>query len=452
MLEFDDKKRIVVTGIGTVNSLANNMPETWDRLIAGESGVELLTPLEKYDGFRTRIGGQVKDFNPLLHFSRDPSKRIHLSAQYSTIATIEALQQAGYFENGKIANLDPERLGIRIGTSVGGAPSIAGYQDILREEGEGRVPGLAPLVLLADMVSSVPSMELGAKGPVAITDAACATGNYSIVDAIYTLLAGDADVMITGSAEAGIAPISIAAFSSLGALSRRNNNPEGASRPFNWGEDKAERADGFVMSDGAGVLILESLTNAKNRKAKILAEIIGYGNTADAGNATKPSISTEKFLSGQERAMRGALNKANITPDDIDYISAHGTSTPTGDIVELGTIASVFHNSLDRLLVSSSKSQFGHPVGAGGGIEAAVSVMVLLTGIVPPTINLEDPVIKGIDLVPNIARNVGTDKIKTVMSNSFGFGGLNSCIIFKQYSDEPSSTYHDYSEIMFSAS
>lgn len=436
LYKFEKLHRVVVTGIGAISPLGLNMEETWQALIEGKSGIERIS--KEINGERVGainsqvdIAGQVKDFDPKKYIPQKAFKalnKMHRVAQFSTVASIEALTQAGLLETpfqqfkdgNPLINVDPERIGARFGTGLGGGDRIADMEDTIRDKTDQDIKPSTLLQLLAERVATAPSILLNLKAEVAVTTAACASSAIAITDAFGVVQHGRADVMLSGGAESVIHRVGLSAFNNMGALSRRNDDPEGASRPFD------KDASGFIMAEGAGILVLESMEHALGRKAKILAEIIGYGNTSDAYHETAPSGI------GAVRAMRLALKDAGIDPWQIDYINTHGTSTGEdgGDGPELDALIEVFGDYLMEISISSTKSATGHLLGAGAGLEAAICLKVIEKGIVPPTLNLHNPIRKGLDLVPLKARR---RSVEVAMSNSFGFGGVNSVLVFKKY-------------------
>lgn len=424
MTEFDPSKRIVVTGMGTVNPLGLNVPETWRKITAGESGIATIEPTELAIP-DVQIAGQVKGFDAGSYFPPKEIRNIHRNAQFAYVSALEALQDA------RLVNLadlkkpkllsELERTGLALGSGVGGGMHIAEIADTIREKGPNRVRTSAMLQLLLERSNSITSIFLGIKGPTSAIVAACATGSEAIIQAMYRIRANDADVMVTGGTEAAIGPVGLASFHALRALSTKyQENPTEASRFADQG------ADGFVMAEGAGVLVLESLEHAQKRGAKIHAEIVGYGDNADAFDDVAPSGE------GAVRALRLALGKAGISPEEVDYINAHGTSTPSGDPKELEAIAEVFGVNNPRLSISSTKSAVGHMLGAAGGFEAIMCIKAIEDGLIPPTLNLHNPIkeASGLDLVPLIAIS---KSVRIAVSNSFGFGGLNSVLIFRSF-------------------
>ncbi|RUT46935.1 beta-ketoacyl-[acyl-carrier-protein] synthase II [Paenibacillus anaericanus] len=409
------KHRVVVTGMGVVTSLGNDLDTFWDNLVQGKSGVSLIEAFD-VSGYTTRIAAEVKDFNPDDYIDRKEARKMDRFVQFATTAAFSALKDSGL----NIAEqTDPERVGVMIGSGIGGLGTLEDQHSILLEKGPRRVSPFFIPMMIANMASGHVSILTGAKGPNSTTVTACATGTHSIGDSYRTIMNGDADVMICGGAEATIRPTGVAGFCSMRAMSTRNDEPERASRPFD-----SER-DGFVMGEGAGILILESLEHAQKRGAKIYAEVIGYGLSADAHHMTDPDPD------GASRAMKMALRSAGIEPEEIDYINAHGTSTPPGDRSETTAIKWTFGDHAYKLAVSSTKSMTGHLLGAAGGVEAVICGLTLQNGIIAPTINLENPDPDcDLDYVPNEARH---SDVKVAMSNSFGFGGHNATIILKKF-------------------
>ncbi|MAF86023.1 MAG: beta-ketoacyl-[acyl-carrier-protein] synthase II [Dehalococcoidales bacterium] len=410
--------RVVVTGIGVVSPLGLNATTTWEGLIAGKSGIDYIT-LFNPKPFETKFAGEVKGFNPTDYISRKAARHMDRYGQLAVAASLQAVEQAGI----KIDHSNHDNFGVIIGTASGGMLTLNEQLRILDEKGPDRIsPFLAPM-MAADMASAQVSILLGARGPNFCTTSSCSSSSDAIGVACEFIKCGDAQAMIAGGSEAVVTPIGIAAFNACKALSTRNSQPQQASRPFD-----AER-NGFVLSEGAAVLILEDLAFAQRRGAKILAEIIGYGVSADASHVTQPDKSGE----GAARAMKMALNKAGLGATEVDYINAHGTSTPLNDKAETAAIKAVFGDLAYKIPVSSTKSMIGHLLGGAGAIEAAVCIMVVQHGIIPPTINHTHPD-PGCDLdyVPNVARQA---KVATALSNSLGFGGHNSVLIFRQYGE-----------------
>ena len=410
--------RVVVTGIGILCPVGLDASSTWEALIAGKSGIDYITLFDP-EPLATKFAGEVKGFEPTDYVSRKAARHMDRFVQLAVAASLQAVKQAGI----QINSSNQDNIGVIIGSGFGGLLTLSQQVGTLLERGPNRVsPFLIPM-MAADMASAQVSILLGAKGANFCTTSACSSGSDAIGTAYEIIRRGDAQAMLAGGSEAAVTPIGIAAFNALGALSTRNSQPQLASRPFD-----AER-DGFVLGEGAAVLILEDLAFAQSRGAKILAEITGYGVSSDAYHITQPTEGGE----GAVRAMQIALNKARLATTEIDYINAHGSSTPLNDKMETKAIKAVFGDTAYHISISSTKSMTGHLLGAAGAVEAAICIMVIQQGIIPPTINLthSDPECD-LDYVPNIARQA---KIATALSNSFGFGGHNSVLVFRQYSE-----------------
>lgn len=412
------KRRVVVTGLGALTPIGNEVSTFWNNLITGKSGVGYVTRFDATD-YPTRIAAEVKDFDPLQYIDKKEVRRTDLFVQYAIAAAKMALEDAEI----QINEENADRIGVYIGSGIGGLQTLEDQHSVLLEKGPKRVSPFFIPMMIGNMAAGLVSIHTGAKGPNSSAVTACATGSNSIGDAFRLIQHGDADVMICGGTESTITPMAFAGFASMGATSRNNDDPEHASRPF----DKDR--DGFVMGEGAGVLILESLDRALARGAKIYAEMIGYGMSADAHHLTSPAPDG----SGAARSMLAAVENAGLKPTDIDYINAHGTSTPLNDLFETIAIKRAFGDHAYKLSVSSIKSMIGHLLGAAGGIEAIASVLALHHQILPPTTNLQNPDPDcDLDYVPNEARKAS---IRTAISNSFGFGGHNATIAFKVYED-----------------
>ena len=410
--------RVVVTGLGILCPVGLSASEAWENLIAGKSGIDYITHFDT-KGFETRFGGEVKGFEPTNYVGRKDARRMDRFAQLAAAASLQAVEQSGL----KIDASNQDNTGVIIGTGIGGLISLYEQIGVLTEKGPDRVsPFLAPM-MAPDMASAHVSILLGAKGPNFCTTSSCSSSADAIGVASEIVRRGDAQVMIAGGSEAIICPIGIAAFTANKAVSTRNDEPQRASCPFD-----AERS-GFVIGEGAAILVLENLSFAKSRGAEILAEVMGYGVSGDAYHVTAPSEDGE----GAVRAMTMALNKSGIKPAEIDYINAHGTSTSLNDKMETMAIKTVFGEHAYRIPISATKSMTGHLLGAAGALEATITVMVIQHGIIPPTINLDHPD-PGCDLdyVPNVARKAS---VTTAMSNAFGFGGHNSVLVFRKYSE-----------------
>lgn len=406
--------RVVVTGMGMVTPLGLDVSSTWQKLINGESGVDYIT---QYDPAitETKIAAEVKGFDPTQYLDRKESRHMDRFVQFAAVAALQAVKQAG------IKDIPSQEAGVIIGVGLGGLNTLLNQYDVLREKGADRVsPFLIPM-MIPDMAAGQVSIMLGAKGPNFCTASACASGSDAIGEAYEIIKRGETTVMVAGGAESVITPIAVAGFNSARALSTRNNEPKKASRPFD-----AER-DGFIIGEGAAVLVLESLEHAERRGATILAELVGYGATSDAFHVTQPANGGE----GGARAMKAALKEAGMKPGEINYINAHGTSTPLNDKNETMAIKSVFEKEAYNVPISSTKSMTGHLLGAAGSLEAAVCILAIQNGIIPPTVNLTTPDPEcDLDYVPNTARRV---TVSTALSNVFGFGGHNSTLIFRRY-------------------
>ncbi len=411
--------RVAVTGIGALSPLGLDTSTMWQGLISGKSGIDRITLFDA-SSFETKIAGEVKGFEPANYMNPKDVRRNDRFSQMAVAASLEALKQAGL----KIDDTNKGDIGVIIGSGIGGLTTLFEQTRVLLERGPDRVsPFLIPM-MMPNIASAQTSIVLGAKGPNLCTTSACSSGSDAIGVAYETIRRGDAKVMITGGSEAIINPVGVSAFNALKAISTRNNEPQLASRPFD-----AER-DGFVIGEGAGILILEDLSSARKRGAEILAELIAYGATGDAYHITAPIESGE----GAAEAMQIALDKAGLKPDEIDYINAHGTSTQLNDKMETKAIKTAFGAQAYKIPISSTKSMIGHLVGSAGAVEAAICIMAVRNGIIPPTINLTHPDPEcDLDYVPNTARQA---KVATAMSNSFGFGGHNSVLIFREYSEE----------------
>ena len=410
-------RRVVITGIGVVSPIGNNVADFWQNLVAGKSGIDTISSFDpdKY-GLTVKIAAEVKNFNPEDYFDKKDAQKLSDFIKFAYAAAMEAIKDTS-LEN---ANIDKDRVGVIVGTGIGGLKDIEEQNEILNEKGARRVSPFFIPYGIANMASGVIAIKYGFRGPNYCVVSACATGNHYIGDAFRIIQRGDADIMISGGTESAITPLGIAGFASLKALSTKNDEPQKASRPF----DKDR--DGFVMGEGAGILILEEYEHAKKRGAKIYAEIKGYAATDDAFHVTAPCSDGE----GAAMCMRLALKDASLNPEDIDYINAHGTSTPLNDKIETLAIKKVFKDHAYKLKISSNKSMIGHLLGAASAVEAVASVKTIETGTIPPTINLENPDPEcDLDYVPNKA--IQCD-VRNVLSNSFGFGGTNACIILSK--------------------
>ena len=409
------KRRVVVTGIGAVSPLGNTIEDTWAAIKAGKSGVGPLTRVDA-EKFSAKVAAEVKDFDIEQYVERKEARKMDRFTQYALAAALMAHKDSGL----EVNESNAERVGVWIGSGIGGMETYEQQFLTFQERGARRVSPFFIPMLIPDMASGQVSIYIGAKGPNSCSVTACASGTNSIGDAFKVIERGDADVMITGGAEAPIVNMAIAGFTANTALTT-NVDPATASRPFD------KNRDGFVIGEGAGIVILEELEHAKARGAKIYAEVIGYGATGDAHHITAPAPEGE----GAARAMQMALDTAGVTPTKVDYINAHGTSTPYNDLFETQAVKTVFGEHAYKLAMSSTKSMTGHLLGAAGGVEAIFTVLALQEGILPPTINLHEPdPACDLDYVPNEARQANIDY---ALSNSLGFGGHNASLLFKKY-------------------
>jgi len=409
-------RRVVVTGVGLVTPLGIGTEPTWAGLVAGRSGVATITRFDA-SGYPVRIAAEVRGFEPADWIEAKEVKKFDLFVHYALAAARMALEQSGLV----ISEANAARVGVVIGSGIGGFPLIERQHDILRERGPKRVsPFFIPGAII-NMCSGLISIQTGAKGPNMATCTACSTSAHAIGDALLYIRHGYADAIIAGGSEAVITPMPLAGFASMRALSTRNDEPERASRP--WDKDR----DGFVMGEGAGIVLLEELEHARRRGAPILAEVLGFGMNSDAYHISAPVEDAD----GAMRVMRSALEDAGRRLDEVDYINAHGTSTPAGDVVETRAVKGVFGEHARRLMVSSTKSMTGHLLGASGGVEFGIVVQALREGTVPPTINLDEPEPENdLDYVPHVAREA---PVKLALSNSFGFGGTNACLVVGRF-------------------
>ncbi|WP_456454980.1 beta-ketoacyl-ACP synthase II [Thermovibrio sp.] len=409
-------RRVVITGLGVISPVGNDVETFWENIKSGKSGVGKITKFDATD-FPVQIAAEVKDFDPLKYFDKREARRLDPFIQFAVAAAEEAVKSAGLEDE----TIDKERVGVLIGSGIGGIQTIEEQHEILLKKGPRRVsPYCVPMEII-NMASGIVSIRFGFKGPNISVVTACATGTHAIGEAFRTIAYGDADVMVAGGTESCITPLAVAGFAAARALSTRNDEPEKASRPFE------KNRDGFVMGEGAGIVVLEEYEHAKRRGAPIFAEVVGYGTSGDAYHMTAPAPQGE----GAARAMRNALRDAGISPEDVDYINAHGTSTKFNDLYETMAIKSVFKEHAYKVKISSVKSMIGHLLGAAGGVEVISSVLTLKTGIIPPTINYEEPDPEcDLDYTPNEA--VEAD-VKYVLKNSFGFGGTNACLVLKRF-------------------
>ncbi len=407
-----DQQRVVVTGMGAVSPLGNDVASMWASLIAGRSGVDLISSLN-VSQLKTKIGAEVKDFDPTNYMERKDARRTDRYAHFALAAASQAVADANLAMDAE----DPRRVGVIVGSGVGGVGTMFEQYDALRARGPRRVNPFTVPGMLVNSASGQVAISLGARGPNLVPVLACATGNASIGEGFALIRRGVADVMVAGSAEAAFCDLAIAGFEIIGALSAHNDDPAGASRPFDAGRD------GFVMGEGAGMVVLESLAHARARGARIYGEILGYGLTADAYHPTAPRGDGL----GASEAMEMALAEARVEPQAVDYINAHATSTPLGDAGETAAIRRVFGDHAYKLAVSSTKSMMGHLLGAAGAVEAVVCLKTMQEGVIPPTINYETPdPACDLDCVPNTARRAD---VRVVLSNSFGFGGHNATLV-----------------------
>ncbi|PWW06363.1 3-oxoacyl-[acyl-carrier-protein] synthase II [Paenibacillus cellulosilyticus] len=409
------KQRVVVTGMGVMTSLGNDLEQFWGNLMEGKSGVSLIEAFDVSE-YPTRIAAEIKGFNPELYADKKEARKMDRFVQFAVAASKKAVEDAGLTIG---ENADPERVGVMIGSGIGGLGTWEDQHNILLEKGPKRVSPFFIPMMIANMASGQVSMATGAKGPNSTAVTACATGTHSIGDSYKMIQRGDAEVMICGGAEATIRPTGMAGFCAMRAMSVRNDEPEKASRPFDTDRD------GFVMGEGSGVLVLESLEHAQQRGARIYAEVIGYGMSGDAHHMTEPDPD------GAARCMTRALKDAGLAPEEIDYINAHGTSTPVGDRSETLAVKKAFGDHAYKVAISSTKSMTGHLLGAAGGVEAVILGLTIKNGIIAPTINLDnqDPECD-LDYVPNTPRKAD---VRTALSNSFGFGGHNATIVMRAY-------------------
>ncbi|PQJ29808.1 beta-ketoacyl-ACP synthase II [Rubritalea profundi] len=415
-----NERRVVITGVGTLSPLGNDLNSTWEGLKAGKSGIDYITQLDTTD-YTVKIGGEVKDFDPKPFFNdAKDARRADRYTQLAMAASKMAVEDSG---------MDPEavdktRVGVMVGSGIGGLGTLEREHKKLLERGPDRVSPFVIPMMISNIASGMISMEYGFCGPNMVIVTACATSNHNIGEAWRMIKFGDADAFVAGGAEATILPMGLGGFGKMRALSTRNDDPQAASRPFDTGRD------GFVMGEGAGVVVLEELEHAKARGAKIYGELIGYGVSADAYHLSAPSPDG----SGPCRAIHMALKHGKVNPEEVDYVNAHGTSTPLGDISETTALKLAFgDHAKDKLVVSSTKSMTGHLLGAAGGIEIAACLMAIKDGIVAPTINLEDQDPQcDLDYCANTAREMNVD---IALSNSFGFGGHNASLLVKKFSE-----------------
>lgn len=416
MRDKEGIKRVVITGLGAITSIGLTVDEFWDNLTGGVSGVG---PITQFDatGFPVRIAAEVKDFDPRQYMDFKEARRSHRSIQFALAAAHRALADAGL----TVARANADQVGVVMNTGGGGIGDMEAAAHILAQKGPGRVSPFVVPKVMANAVACLISIHVGARGPVMTSTAACASGNYAFVEAMHLLRRGEAEAVIAGGTEAAITPVAMASLGNAGALSRRNDEPQRASRPFD--QDR----DGFVMGEGVVVMILETERHALARGARIYAEVAGGSLTADAYHVTAPDPDGD----GAIRAMRLALEWAQMQPQDMDAVFAHGTSTPLNDMVETKAIKAVFGEHAYRVPISATKSMVGHTLGAAGAISALAAVLAIHNGLVPPTINLETPDPEcDLDYVPGVARH---QPVRAAMVNAFGFGGQNAVLIVKEY-------------------
>jgi 3-oxoacyl-[acyl-carrier-protein] synthase II len=411
-----EKRRVVITGLGALTPVGNSVDEYWTGILQGRSGIG---PITRFDasGYSTRIAGELRNFDPLKWMEKKEARRLDPYLQYAVASAAMAVDDSGL----DFDKEDRNRAGVLVGSGIGGITTLLETHKVLLEKGPDRVSPFFIPMMIVNMAPGLISMRYGLKGPNSSVITACATGNHAIGDAFKIIQREDADVMVAGGAEAIIMPLTIAGFCQMKAMSTRNAEPEKASRPFD-----ADR-DGFVCGEGAGLVVLESLEHALQRDARIYAEIVGYGMTADAYHMTAPDPQGD----GAARAMAAALHDGGVDPATVGYINAHGTSTPYNDKFETMAIKRVFGEHAHKLAVSSTKSMIGHLLGAAGGVEAVATSLAIYHGILPPTINYETPDPEcDLDYVPNHARK---QEVEAALSNAFGFGGTNATVAFRRY-------------------
>jgi 3-oxoacyl-[acyl-carrier-protein] synthase II len=410
-------RRVVLTSAGVISPVGNTVEAFWDSLKNGRSGIRTLTRFDTAN-YSSKIAGTVENFNPEDYFSSKEARRMERFTQFAMAASKAAIQNSGL----ELEKIDRERFGVVIGSGIGGLSIMEEQHLTILEKGPKRLSPFFVPMLIINMASGAVAMAYGLKGPNTAVSTACATGSHAIGDAYRIIERDEADLMIAGGSEASLTPVGLAGFCAMRALSTsRNDQPERASRPFD------RTRDGFVMSEGAGVVLLEELEHARKRGARIIAEIVGYGMSADAYHITAPSPDGE----GAARSMRAALRSAKVSPEAVAYINAHGTSTPLNDKLETDAIKTVFGDHARKLAISSTKSHMGHLLGAAGGVEAIATILTLKEDIIPPTINYEEPDPEcDLDYVPNVAREL---KVNCALSNSFGFGGTNATLVFRKF-------------------
>lgn len=411
-----DKKRVVVTGIGLITPLGIGVEDSWNSIIAGRAGIRRITHFDS-SNFPTQIAGEVEGFNPEDYIEPKEIKKMDRFIHFAIATATMAINDSGL----KITDGNAEKVGVIVGSGIGGLHAIEHYHSVFLEKGPRRISPFFIPMLVINLASGQISIKFGAKGPNSAVATACATGSHSIGDAYKIIQRGDADAMIAGGTEAVITPLGIGGFNAMKALSTRNDEPGKASRPFDIDRD------GFVMGEGSGIVILESLESAMDRGVRIYAEIVGYGMTADAYHITSPPPGGE----GAARCMQMTLKDGSVDPSKVDYINAHGTSTKYGDEIETNAIKTVFREHSYKVAISSTKSMIGHLLGAAGGVEAVITVLSIYNDIITPTINLDKPDPEcDLDYVPYKSRKM---TINYALTNSFGFGGTNACLLFKKF-------------------
>jgi 3-oxoacyl-[acyl-carrier-protein] synthase II len=416
MADFFPKRRVVITGVGLVSPLGVGTRATWEGLLAGRSGIGPITKFDASD-YTTRIAGEVRDFDPGLYLDKKDVKKADSFIHYGVAASQLALEDSGL----PIGEENATRIGVIIGSGIGGLPLIESMRDIVRDRGPNRVSPFFIPALIVNLAAGQVSIKYGLKGPNSAPCTACTTGLHAVGDAFRLIQIGKADAMVAGGTEGIITPLGIAGFAAMRALSTRNDEPEKASRP--WDRDR----DGFVVGEGAGIVVLEELEQARARNAPIYAEVLGYGMSGDGYHISAPHPDGD----GAVRVMEATLEDADIRPEQVQYINAHGTSTPLGDIGEVKAIKRVFGEHAYKLAVSSTKSSTGHLLGAAGGLEAGILALAIREQVLPPTINLDNPDAEAdLDFVPHQARKVD---LEIAITNSFGFGGTNGAVLMRRY-------------------
>jgi 3-oxoacyl-[acyl-carrier-protein] synthase II len=410
------KRRVVITGMGCISPVGNNIESAWQALTAGESGIQSITKFDA-SNFACKIAGEVKGFNVEEYMSAKEARTMDTFIHYGFAAAMQAVKDAGLATNEALSDEQAVRIGVNIGSGIGGLPLIEETHTELANRGPRRITPFFVPASITNMISGHVSMKYGFKGPNIAVVTACTTGLHAIGLSARMIEYGDADVMVCGGAEATVSPLGIGGFAAMRALSTRNDDPKTASRP--WDKDR----DGFVLGEGAGVMVLEEYEHAKARGAKIYAEVAGFGMSADAGHMTAPN------MDGPRRAMISALNNAGLKPEDVDYLNAHGTSTPLGDVNESNAIKAALGEHAKKIVVSSTKGATGHLLGGAGGLESVFTVLALAHQTVPPTINLHNPDPEcDLDYCPNVARKM---PLQVALKNNFGFGGTNGALVFK---------------------